>query len=582
MYSERFWKKNWDPGIHDLKSEEYDTTYVEMIKKTFGEFPDKTAFGYLGVAVSFRELDGYANQFANMLIENGFEKGDIVGINLPNIPEYVIALIGTLRAGCVVSGVSPLLSPNQIKYQLNDLGSSGNRVGLVTLDAIFAKHIVEIASDIPQLKLVVAASVAGFLPKIKQLLARLLKKIPTGAVGPISGKQVFHFHKDVLRSYSDGAVNVDISPDDLGWIQYTGGTTGPPKGAMLTHKNMAHNILGVSRWLGWEYGKGRLVSAFPLFHMAGLMVCESGLYMGMSQALIPNPRDTDKLCHELDTFRPTVLANVPSLYQMLMANETFKTLDHSALDVCISAAAPFPKESQKEFEAVVGEGKLLELYGMTETSPISMMNPSKGKKKLGTVGVPFLNTDCKLLTPGTDHEAAIGEPGEICVKGPIVMKGYFNKPEETKNAIDENGYMHTGDVGIMDEEGYVRIVDRTKDMIIVGGFKVFSSKVEEAISKHPAVGAMALIGVENPERPGSEFVKAFIQIDPSYAGDAGDADNSGGGGGGNVGGADRLKEDIIAYARENCSAYEVPKFIEIVDELPLTSVGKIDKKALRV
>ena len=564
MYSERFWKKNWDNGVDDLTPEEYETTYVEMIKKPFAEFPNKTAFGYLGVEVTFGELDRYANQFAAMLRENGFEKGDIVGINLPNIPEYVISLIGTLRAGCVVSGVSPLLSAEQIKYQLNDLGSSGNRVALVTLDAIFAKHVMEIASDVPRLKLIVAASVVGFLPKIKQFLAKALKKVPVGKISPIEGKTVFHYHKDVLGRYSDQPVEVDISPEDLGWIQYTGGTTGPPKGAMLTHKNMGHNILSVSRWLGWEYGKGRMVSAFPLFHAAGLMVFQSGLYLGMTQALIPNPRDTDKLCQEIEKYRPTVLVNVPSLYQMLMANDAFKALDHSALDVCVSAAAPFPEESQRELEAIVGQGKVLELYGMTETSPISTMNPSKGKKKLGTVGMPFLNTDCKLLIPGTDTEAPLGEAGEVCVKGPLVMKGYFNKPEETKHAIDEDGYMHTGDVGIMDDEGYIRIVDRTKDMIIVGGFKVFSTKVEDTISKHPAVGAMALIGLDNPERPGSEFVKAFIQVDPSYTGDT-----------------EHLKEEIIRYARENCSAYEVPKFVEIVDEIPLTSVGKIDKKVLR-
>jgi long-chain acyl-CoA synthetase len=219
-----------------------------------------------------------------------------------------------------------------------------------------------------------------------------------------------------------------------------------------------------------------------------------------------------------------------------------------------------------ELEKVIGEGKLLELYGMTETSPVSTMNPSMGKKKLGTVGMPFCNVDLKMVSPETGEEVPVGEPGEICVKGPLVMKGYFNKPEATKEAVDNDGYMHTGDVGIMDEDGFIRIVDRTKDMIIVGGFKVFSSKVEAVLSEHPAIGTLALIGVDNPERPGSELVKAYIQLKPTYNYD---------------GNEEALKTDIIGFAKEKCSAYEVPREIEIMDEIPLTTVGKVDKKVLR-
>jgi len=566
MYAERFWKKSWDAGLEDLKPEEYETTYVDMIKRVFEEAADKTALSYLGVEINFSELDTYANQFANMLMDNGFTKGDIVGINLPNLPEYVITLIGALRAGCVISGVSPLLSAEQIKYQLNDLGSTGRKVGLVTLDAIFAGHIVKIAPDIPNLKLVVATSVAGFLPKIKQVLGKLLKKVPSGKVVPLDGITVLDFHRDILKASPTESRNVELTPDDLGWIQYTGGTTGAPKGAMLNHRNAAHNILSINKWLGWEWGRGTLLSAFPMFHIAGLTVCESALFFGWPQVLIPNPRDTDHICKEMAKYKPTNLANVPSLYQMLMANPKFKELDHSELGICISAAAPFPKESQQELEAIIGEGKLLELYGMTETSPVATMNPSKGPKKLGTIGLPFLNVDCKLVDPGSAEEVPLGEAGEICVKGPLVMQGYFNMPGETELAIDTDGYMHTGDVGIMDEDGYIKIVDRTKDMIIVGGFKVFSSKVENTISEHPAIGLLALIGMDNPDRPGSEIVKAYIQLDPDFQFD---------------GDENALKNDIVAFAKEKCAPYEVPKIIEFMEEIPLTAVGKIDKKVLR-
>ncbi len=567
MYAERFWKKNWDEGVEDLKPEEFGATYVEMIKRAFKEVPDKTALGYLGIDITFSELDKYANQFAGMLMDNGFKKGDIVGINLPNVPEYVISLIGALRAGCAISGVSPLLSAEQIKYQLNDLGSTGKNVALVTLDAIFAGHIVKITSDIPQLKLVAATSVAGFLPKIKQVLGKLLKKVPSGKLTPLPGITVLDYHKDVLKKFTSAPVEVEITPDDPGWIQYTGGTTGPPKGAMLSHRNAAHNMLCINRWLGWEWGKGVLLSGFPMFHIAGLTVGEMAIFFGWTQVLIPNPRDTDHICNEMVKYKPTNMANVPSLYQMLMANPKFKELDFSQLGTCISGAAPFPIESQQELENIIGKNKLLELYGMTETSPVSTMNPSKGLKKMGTVGMPVQNVDCKMVDPGTGEEVPVGEPGEICVKGPLVMQGYFNKPEETKNAVDEDGYMHTGDVGIMDEDGYIRIVDRTKDMIIVGGFKVFSSKVEDILANHPAIGMLALIGVDNPDRPGSELVKAFVQLDPDYSFD---------------GDQDALKENIIEFAKEKCSPYEVPKIIEIIDEMPLTAVGKIDKKVLRV
>ena len=567
VYADRFWMKNWDEGMTDLEPSEFETTYVDMIRPVFDEMPKKTAMGYLGVDVTFGELDRYSNQFANMLLDKGFQKGDMVGINLPNMPEYMIALIGTLKAGCIVSGVSPLMSAPQIEYQMNDLGAGGRKLAFVTLDAAFPERIAKIAHEIPQLAVVITTNVAAFLPKLKQVLGRLAKKIPTGKVTPLAGKAVLDFQRDVLKSYSTDSPGVKVTPDDLGYIQYTGGTTGPPKGAMLSHRNAAHNIKSVMKWLGWERGKGVALSGFPMFHVAGLTIAEGAIYAGWTQVLIPNPRDTDHICKEMLRYKVTNLVNVPSLFQMLMASPTFRAMDHSKLGTCVCAASPFPKESQEELEAIIGKGKILELYGMTETSPVSTMNPTKGKRKLGTIGVPFLNVEAKLVDTGTGEEVPLGQPGEICIRGPLVMQGYYNKPEETRGAIDADGYMHTGDVAVMDEEGYMKLVDRTKDMINVGGYKVFSSKVEETIAQHPAVGMIALVGVENPKRPGSETVKAFVQLDPGYRHDGNES---------------ALKEDIIRFAKENCSPYEVPKVIEIIGEMPLTSVGKVDKKVLRV
>ena len=566
VYETRFWKKSWDPELEDLDPKLWDISFPEALQDTFKSFPDKMALAFMGLEITFSQLDKWANSFANMLIENGFENGDIVGINIPNIPEYVITVVGALRAGCIVSGVSPLLSDVQMHYQINDLGAGKKKVALVTLNAIFEHRLTPIASKLPDLKLVIATSVIGAFPKDQQDMIRAVRELPWGEVNPIEGITVLDFWDDVITKASSDPVDVKILPDDIAYIQYTGGTTGPPKGALLTHKNAVSDLLLMQTWLGWERGKGLAMSGFPFFHIAGLFFCENCLYLGWSQVLLADPRDTAHICNEMKKYKPTVLANVPSLYQLLIKTKKFKRLDHSILDVCISAAAPFPAESQKQLESMVGEGKLLELYGMTETSPLTVGNPSKGKRKLGSIGLPVLNTDLKLVDPNTNEEVPLGEPGEICIKGPMVMKGYHNKPDETANMLDKDGWLKTGDVAIMDEEGYLRIVDRTKDMIIVSGFKVFSAKLEDTLTKHPAIAMIATIGIPNPDRPGSEIVKAFIQLDPNYEYDGNEA---------------ALKDEITKFAKENCSPYEVPKIIEISEELPLTVVGKVDKKVLR-
>ncbi|RPH52457.1 MAG: AMP-dependent synthetase, partial [Desulfobacteraceae bacterium] len=379
-------------------------------------------------------------------------------------------------------------------------------------------------------------------------------------------KQVYIF-KDVIKTekFSAKSPDVRITPDDIAYLQYTGGTTGAPKGAMLSHRNAVSDMIIATTWMGWESGQGLALSGFPFFHMAGLFFNTTCIYLGLTQVLVPNPRDTDQICAQIDKYKPTLIVNVPSLYQLLMSNPKFRKVDHSGVDICISGAAPFPEESQKDFEAIVGKGKLLEVYGMTETSPLTTMNPGKGKKKLGSIGLPLLNTDIKLLDTDTGKEVELGQPGEICVKGPQVMVGYFNMPDETKKTIDADGYLHTGDVAVQDKEGYLKVVDRTKDMLIVGGFKVFSKKVEEVLTEHPAIEMIATVGVPNPERPGSELVKAFVMLAKEYE----DKDKK------------EIEKDIIRFAKEKLAPYEVPKIVEIRKELPLTSVGKLNKKLLR-
>jgi long-chain acyl-CoA synthetase len=561
MGTERFWQKAYDSGMGDLDPALWEDTYVNKVKPVFQKNPDVIALHYMGTPITYKQLEGYTNRFANMLIANGMQKGDVVGIHLPNIPEFVIAWLGALKAGCALTGVSPLLSTEEMVFQLNNSGARA----LVTLDALFAAKLVSVAHQIPALKLVVAAGIAGFLPKIKGLLGKWLKKIPTGEVKPIAGKTVMTMEEVIKGNrFSSQAPEVTLKPDDLAYIMYTGGTTGDPKGAMLTHRNIVADVVIVTRWMQLNPG-GKCLSAYPMFHIAGLFFCSCAIYMSWGQVMIPNPRDTDHICKEMARYRPSFIANVPSLYFLLMSNPKFKALDHSDLQICISAAAPFPEESQKQFEQIVGRNKLLEAYGMSETSPLTVMNPVRGKKILGSIGLPLPNTELKLVAPGGGEVVGIGEPGEICVKGPMVMKGYHNNPKETARAVDAEGFMHTGDVAVQDAAGYLRIVDRLKDMIIVSGFKVFSKKVEEILAQHEAIEMIGIIGVPDPAKPGSEIVKAYITLKPGLPAEP----------------AETIAASIRALAKEKLAAYEVPKFIEIRPELPLTAVGKLDKKRLR-
>ena len=565
-YESRFWKKSWDDGLEDLDPTLWDTTIPEVFRDTFENYGDNLAFSLQNKESSFKELDIWSNSFANLLIENGFKKGDIVGINLPNIPEYLISVLGALKVGCAVSGISPLLSDVQMLYQINDLGAGMKKVALVTSNAIFEHRLLNIVSEATELKLVLVTSVIGSSSNEDQEKIRAVRDIPSGKGTSLEGIKVIDYWDDVITKISSQPITIDISPQDLAFIYYTGGTTGPPKGAMLTHSNIVAYLRIISTWLHTKKGGEAAISGFPFFHIGGLAFGFYCIYNAWLQFLLPDPRDTLTLCNAIEKYRPKLLTNVPSLYQLLMNTKKFKRLDHSNLDICISGASPFPVKAQKKLETIVGQGKILELFGMTETAGVVVMNPAIKPKRLGKCGIPFLNTELKIVDHDTNKLVPLGEPGEICVKSPVIMIGYYNKPDETANAIDKDGFMHTGDVGIMDEDGFIQIVDRTKDVIIVGGFKVFSAKVEDTLAKHPAIGAVALIGTTNPERPGSEIVKAFIRIDPSYEFD---------------GNKEALKEDIIKFSKDNLAPYEVPKLIIFSEELPLTVIGKIDKKILR-
>ncbi|MDP2226622.1 MAG: AMP-binding protein, partial [Moraxellaceae bacterium] len=406
-----------------------------------------------------------------------------------------------------------------------------------------------------------------FLPGWKKWLAYTLKKLPKIERKTMSGVKIADF-KTVLDQSPASRVHTRIAFNDTIYIQYTGGTTGKPKGAELTLRSMFSNARQGEVFAPYSRGTDTLASAFPYFHMAGLSLALLALQTASRLLVIPDPRNVDMFCKEMQKFPPSVLANVPTLYQMLMESPEFRKIDFSKLRMALSGAAPFPAELIHQLEAVIGKGKLCEVYGMTESSPMLTMNPP-GRAKIGTVGIPIPGTDIRIVDAETgDREMPVGEPGEIIARGPQIMKGYLNLPEASQKTLREfegEVWLYTGDVAKMDEEGFLTICDRSKDMLIVGGYKVFSVEVEGKLAELEFIELCAVIGQADEKRPGNDIVNLYVQLKA----DAKAHD------------ADALREHILNFCREHMSPYKVPKHIHFMDALPLTPVGKLDKKALR-
>lgn len=561
-YQSMFWTKSYDSHVKpplNYPTESLGKIYTDAMAK----FPNKPACYFMANEICFKELLDMIKKFATFLQKNGLEKGDRVAINLPNCPQYLVAHFGTILAGGAASGCSPLLSADEITYQLNDSEAKF----IITLDAVYERVLRQILGKIPKLLGVITTNIAEYMgfSGFKVLLGKLLKKIPKGKVTSYPGKKIIWF-KEVMKTSID-VKEVDIDVDkDLALLQYTGGTTGSPKGTELTHSNIIGNLIQINTWLQLEPGADINLSAFPYFHLAGLMFCQNSVYLSNPQILIANPRDTEHIIKEIIERKPTLIANVPTLYINISTSPLKKKIPPSTLKnikLYVSGAAPFPAEAIRNFEkAMDAENKLLEVYGMTETSPILTMNPMLGQKKIGTVGLPVPDTEVKIVDLETGEPVDIGKPGEIVCKGPQVSRGYYNKPDANEKTFTEDGFLRTGDVGIMDEDGYITIVDRTKDMLIVSGYKVYSVHVEDVLTKQPDIELAAIIGLKDADRPGSEIVKAVIKLKQGVN-------------------QEEAEKRIKKYSEENLSKYENPKIWEFRKELPLTTVGKVLKRELR-
>lgn len=542
-YAGKFWQKSFDAHVKTHFDYPENKMFSDLVVEAVEEVPDITAVSYMGKDITFRQLDALSNSFANFLIKQGMKPGDVVGVYSLNLPAYYIAISAISRAGCVLTGVSPLLTPRELEYQLND---SGAKI-LVALD-VFWGNISQVIDKV-KLKAIALTGFSDFTAGAQPL------KLPESPV------PVYSF-TDLMQEYPAGPVNVRVTGEDPFLMQYTGGTTGPSKGAVLTHNNIVRHMLQWGNYVDAVKGQERILCPFPLFHQAGLFLGLFCLVMATPQVALPNPRDYDFIIKTIKEYRPTVLTAVPTIFLELMKKPEFRELDFSGIWGCVAGAAPFPVEYLKPFEDIVGKDKFSEVYGMTETSPLISANPRYGKSKFGSVGLPICDTEVKIVDPATKQPVPVGEPGELAVRGPQVMKGYHNKPEETANAL-RDGWFYTGDICRMDEDGYIYIVDRLKDMVIVSGFKVFTRELDDIIIEHPDVAMAASVGVPDPNRPGNEMVATAIVLKEG------------------VETTEAEKEKIREFIRRREAPYKVPKIIVFMDSMPTSAVGKILKRELR-
>ena len=442
--------------------------------------------------------------------------------------------------------MSTLLSPDELEYQLNN---SGAKV-LVTLD-FFLGSVSKVVGN-TAVKTVLVVSLNDFLRP----------QASAGTLDSFSGIPVVRF-MEVLQNMPDEYLQVKVNPEDPCLMMYTGGTTGSPKGAILTHNNIVHHLVQTNAWTGAKMGEAVILSAFPMFHQAGNFLSMWAMSMGSSQVLIPNPRDLQFIISAIRKFRPSRIVNVPTIYLELMKLPEFRALDFSEVKQFTSGASPFPAENIREFEGLVGRGKLIEVYGMTETTPVLTSLPFNGVKKVGSAGIPLSDTELKLIDPESKEVVPQGEPGEIVARGPQVFtKGYYKNPEETAHTLRE-GWIYTGDIGVMDEDGYFYIVDRLKDMVSVSGFKVFTRQVDEVMLELPDVDKAGTVGLPDPARPGSEIVACAVVLKPGREK------------------SEEMKQRLIVYMKEKMAPYKVPKVIQFMDQLPMSAIGKVLKRKLR-
>lgn len=550
---EKVWLNEYSEGVpHEIDLSRY-RSLKEIIEESCGRYRDLPAFINMGKTLTFGEIDQKSRYFATYLQKVlGLSKGDRVAVMMPNLLQYPIAIFGILRAGMVVVNTNPLYTPRELRHQLTDSGASA-----IVIVENFASTLQKVLPN-TQVKKVITTEIGDMLnfPKSK-LISFAVKKIKK-MVPAWNIPDTIKFTRALNEGKWHTLDAVELDHDDLAFLQYTGGTTGVAKGAMLTHGNMVANLLQASAWLSTATQEGRdmVVTALPLYHIFSLTAnCLTFMEIGGCNLLITNPRDFDGFVKELNKYKFTAMTGVNTLFNALLNTPGFAEVDFSSLRLTLGGGMAVQRAVAEEWQRVTS-APLIEAYGLTETSPAAAINPLTNTEFNGAIGVPIPSTEFSIRDE-QGNELPMGEVGEICIRGPQVMKGYWNRPDETAATMFDGGWLRTGDMGRVDEKGYFFIEDRKKDMILVSGFNVYPNEIESVVVEHPGILEAAAVGVSD-ERSG-EAVKLFVVAkDKSLT-----------------------AKQVRDYCKEHLTGYKVPKTVEFRDELPKTNVGKILRRALR-
>ena len=556
---DRFWLKNYPAGVPADVNVDECASLVELMETGFRTHAQRRAYAFMDRFFTYADLDQQSAAFGAWLQAKGLGRGTRVAIMMPNVVQYPIALGGVLRAGCIVVNVNPLYTPRELEHQLKDSGAE-----VIVILENFAATLQQVIER-TAVKHVIVASVGDRLGFLKGSLVNFVLRRVRKAVPPYSLPGHVRFNDVLEQGRRRRLEKVAVGPEDVAFLQYTGGTTGVSKGATLTHRNLVANVLQMEAWVAPalnDTSRGPVpeqlvyICALPLYHVFALTVnLLAGINLGTLNVLIANPRDIPGFVKELAKYKFHVIPGVNTLYNALAENAEFRQLDFSSLRIANGGGMAVQKAVSEKWLKITGI-PIIEGYGLSETSPVATCNPIDAREYTGTIGVPFPNTDIAILDDA-GQPVPLGEAGEIGIRGPQVMAGYWQRPDETAKSMTPDGFFKSGDIGVMDERGYIRIVDRKKDMIIVSGFNVYPNEIEAVVATHPGVVECAAVGV--PDERAGEAVKLFVvRKDPNLTADA-----------------------VAEFCRQNLTGYKKPKYIEFRDDLPKSNVGKILRRELR-
>jgi long-chain acyl-CoA synthetase len=550
----RIWHQFYDEGIPP--SLDFEALPLSaFLERSAQDHGDATALIFLNSRLTYRQLQDEVDRFATALTGLGVKRGTRVAIQLPNLPQTVIAFYAVLRLGAVVVMTNPLYVEREIEHQWNDAGCTI----AITTDFLFAGRIAGIRSKL-SVQHYVIATIPEYLRFPLNLLAPLkLRRATPPLMATVAAGPGIHFMRQLIKATPANSHAASVDLDAPAALQYTGGTTGVAKGATLTHRNLSCNVQQVASWfVGARPGEEVMLGCLPFFHVFGMTVAMNfPVHAAAAIVLMPNPRDIPLMIQHISKHRVTLFPGVPAMFNAIINAPGLEKLDLTSVASCFSGGAPLPPDVLERFEALTGS-KIVEGYGLTETSPVTHANPLHGQRKIGSIGVPFPNTDVRVVhVDDATTDVAPGEQGELLIEGPQVMAGYWNAPDESA-AVLTDGWLHTGDIAMVDEDGYCFIVGRKKDMIIAGGYNIYPDEVDAVLMAHPAVHESATIGVPDPSR--GETVKSFVVLRPGQAAST---------------------DDLTAHCRRELAAYKIPRSIAFLDELPKSSALKILRRELR-